>query len=100
MGYAATGDEDLLQRVNHMVDVMIQAQDVMGDGLYSNNDAPTWGFYKMAKEKVITPYGWDENGHPWGNNNIGFPFYAHHKRLPHSGTLIFMQAMKMPEWLL
>ena len=79
MGYAATGDEDLLQRVNHMVDVMIQAQDVMGDGLYSNNDAPTWGFYKMAKEKVITPYGWDENGHPWGNNNIGFPFYAHHK---------------------
>ena len=33
----------------------------------------------MAKEKVITPYGFDENGNPWGNNNIGFPFYAHHK---------------------
>lgn len=79
MGYAATGDEDLLQRVNHMVDVMVQAQDVMGDGLYSNSDAPTWGFYKMAMEKVITPYGWDENGHPWGNNNIGFPFYGQHK---------------------
>lgn len=79
MGYAATGDEDLLQRANHMVDVIVRAQNVMGDGYYSNNIDPTKGFYVMSKEKVITPYGWDENGHPWGNNGYGFPFYGHHK---------------------
>lgn len=79
MGYATTGDAELLSRANRIVDVIVESQDVMGDGFFAFNDAPTWGFYKMAKEKIITPYGWDENGHPWGNNNIGFPLYAHHK---------------------
>lgn len=79
MGYAATGDPDLLRRANRIVEVITESQRVMGDGFFAFNDAPTWGFNKMAKEKIITPYGWDENGHPWGNNGIGFPWYAHHK---------------------
>lgn len=79
MGYAATGDQELLRRANYMAEIMMESQNVMGDGFFAFNDAPTWGFNKMAKEKIITPDGWDENGHPWGNNGIKFPLYAHHK---------------------
>jgi DUF1680 family protein len=79
MSYAATGDQELLSRANQIVNILIECQNVMGDGLISFNDAPTWGFYKMAKDKIITPDNFDENGHPWGNNGIGFPLYAHHK---------------------
>ncbi len=79
MAYAATGDQDLLERANRCVEIISASQDYNGDGFMAFKDGTTWGFDKMAKEKIITPYGWDENGHPWGNNDIGFPLYAHHK---------------------
>ena len=79
MAYAATGDEELLQRANRCVEIMRQSQDFNGDGFFAFKDGTTWGFDKLAKYKVVEPYGWDENGHPWGNNDIGIPLYAHHK---------------------
>ena len=79
MAYAVTGDNELLERANRCVEIITASQDYMGDGFFAFKDGTTWGFDKMAKEKIITPYGWDENGHPWGNNGIGFPFYSHHK---------------------
>ena len=79
MVYASTGDANLLTKVNKCVDIMLNSQARNGDGFFAFKAGTTQGFDKMAKEKTIEPYGWDENGHPWGNNGIGFPFYAHHK---------------------
>ena len=79
MAYASTGDAELLMKLNRCVDIMTSSQAYNGDGFFAFKDGTTRGFEKMAKEKTIEPYGWDENGHPWGNNGIGFPFYAHHK---------------------
>lgn len=79
MAYATTGDPELLQRINRSMEIIIASQDYNGDGFFAFKDGTTWGFDKMARDKIITPYGWDENGNPWGNNDIGFPLYAHHK---------------------
>ncbi|MCF0197292.1 MAG: glycoside hydrolase family 127 protein, partial [Bacteroidaceae bacterium] len=79
--YAQTGDTELLSRLQRAVDIMVESQRYNGDGFFAFKDGTTWAFDKQAKEKIITPYGWDENGHPWGNNDVGFPLYAHHKVL-------------------
>lgn len=79
MAYAATGDLEFKQRMDRSMEIIIASQDYNGDGFFAFKDGTTWGFDKMARDKIITPYGWDENGHPWGNNDIGFPLYAHHK---------------------
>ncbi|MFB6320551.1 beta-L-arabinofuranosidase domain-containing protein [Saccharicrinis sp. FJH54] len=79
MGYAATGDNELLNRANQCVDIISDAQDVMGDGFFSFADGTTWAFDKTAKEKKVSLGGWDENGHPWDINGVGIFLYAHHK---------------------
>lgn len=79
IAYASTGDDKLLTKINKCVEIMLNSQARNGDGFFAFKAGTTRAFDKMAKEKTIVPYGWDENGHPWGNNGIGFPFYAHHK---------------------
>ena len=77
--YSATGDEELLEKVNQCIDIMIDCQAVMGDGFFSFADGTTWCFDRTAKEKTIVLGGWDENGHPWDVNGGGIYLYGHHK---------------------
>ena len=51
MGYAATGDTSLLNQANQIVNVLIQCQDVMGDGFFAFNDAPNLGLLQNGQRK-------------------------------------------------